>query len=347
MHEPTTTQPTCKECGQPLERKSRGPAPTYCSANCRAKAGNRRAKAEGRYQQWRQTARAKKQTQREANAKPCPYCGEPMLNPRRVQCGKPECKRLYTNERAKKFHSKWKAENGQRYNAKFTYEHTCEVCGKTWRSGNKNARYCSTSCTNTLARYERTCESCGKQWLAKQVTARWCSPECAAAWRTKINIERKLPVPLKERPPRAWCRLPERHPARLRIPRPRLFVQGNCLLCGQPFCAYSEVGTASYCSRRCQRKDAKDRRRARERSAYVEPVNRLTIFERDRWICQLCGKPTKPDAKVPHPLAPVLDHIIPLAAGGTHEQRNAQCAHFICNSRKRDRGSGEQLMLIG
>lgn len=73
----------------------------------------------------------------------------------------------------------------------------------------------------------------------------------------------------------------------------------------------------------------------------------MSVFERDRWTCQLCGKKIKRDAEVPHPLAPTIDHIIPLADDGTHEPANCQAAHFACNSRKRDRGGGEQLALVG
>jgi 5-methylcytosine-specific restriction endonuclease McrA len=38
--------------------------------------------------------------------------------------------------------------------------------------------------------------------------------------------------------------------------------------------------------------------------------------------------------RVPHPLAPTLDHIVPLARGGHHTRDNTQCAHFSCNTRK-------------
>ena len=92
---------------------------------------------------------------------------------------------------------------------------------------------------------------------------------------------------------------------------------------------------------------AKAKRRAVKKSAFVENVYRRKVFERDGWRCQLCRKPVKRDAVVPHPKAPVLDHIIPLAAGGTHEPANVQCAHYLCNSLKGDRGGGEQLLLIG
>jgi len=62
--------------------------------------------------------------------------------------------------------------------------------------------------------------------------------------------------------------------------------------------------------------------------------------------CHICNKAVKRDAVVPHPLAPTIDHVIPLAVGGTHEPLNCRCAHYICNARKGHRG-GEQLLLIG
>lgn len=92
---------------------------------------------------------------------------------------------------------------------------------------------------------------------------------------------------------------------------------------------------------------SKARRRAREKDAFVADVNRYEIFERDKWTCKLCHRKVNRRAVVPHPKAPVLDHVIPLAGDGTHEPANVQCAHFLCNSLKSDRGGGEQLMLIG
>jgi 5-methylcytosine-specific restriction endonuclease McrA len=58
------------------------------------------------------------------------------------------------------------------------------------------------------------------------------------------------------------------------------------------------------------------------------------VYARDGWTCGLCGGAVERDEVVPHPLAPVVDHVISLANGGTHEPANVQCAHFLCNSRK-------------
>lgn len=110
-----TTGQVCKECAAPLVRKGRGPAPTYCSAACRAKAGYKRSREDGRYAASLAESKAKNEARRKAEAKPCPYCGDPMTHPRRVQCGKPECKRLWTNERNLAWQRKYKAAAGQWY----------------------------------------------------------------------------------------------------------------------------------------------------------------------------------------------------------------------------------------
>lgn len=348
MTEATVQVPGCKHCGQPLVRKSRGgPAPSYCSAVCRARAKDERDKTNGKYEAFKAKLRAATAARREANAKPCPYCGDPMAHPRRVQCGKPECKRLWTNERMSRWQQDRKAKTGQWYGRTFTYERICEHCGESWITVNAQARFCSTACANRTRSYLAACQECGQAWSATRPEARWCTPRCKQAAHDQAEKERQrtawLPVPATM----TWCPIPARHPVRSATAGPRLFVQGNCIRCGAPFCVQSERGLASYCSLRCLKADDKAKRRALKRNAYVAHVYRSRIFERDKWTCMLCGKKTKKDESVPHPLAPVLDHIVPLSKGGTHEPANVQCAHFLCNSTKSDRGGGEQLMLIG
>ncbi|MBF6315035.1 HNH endonuclease [Nocardia farcinica] len=84
-----------------------------------------------------------------------------------------------------------------------------------------------------------------------------------------------------------------------------------------------------------------------QRKAFVANVSPRKVFERDRWKCHLCKRKVRRSAVVPHPLAPTIDHVIPLAKGGTHEPANCATAHYQCNSAKGDRDAGEQLALIG
>lgn len=79
----------------------------------------------------------------------------------------------------------------------------------------------------------------------------------------------------------------------------------------------------------------------------MAPVYRSEIYKRDRYLCHICGKKVRRKAQVPHPMAPTLDHLVPLALGGTHEPANVATAHFMCNSIKGDRLGGDQLALVG
>lgn len=212
----------------------------------------------------------------------------------------------------------WKQEYGKR--TKYTI--TCIVCHREHQSDRRDGKFCSDTCK------------------AAEYASRGFGPHCKIPafhaahqrWRGRL-----LPA----------VRMPE-HPVLASLANTlicRRWYSGQCQRCSTWF--VSDQPANRYCSARCAKGDARDRRRARQRQAFIARVYRRRIFERDRWHCRLCGKKVKRDAVVPHPLAPVLDHIIPLAKGGTHEPANVQCAHFLCNSRKSDGGHGEQLMLLG
>ncbi len=90
-------------------------------------------------------------------------------------------------------------------------------------------------------------------------------------------------------------------------------------------------------------------RRARLAAVPSEPYDRRYIFDRDKWICQLCKKRIYKKYVGHHPKAPSIDHQIPLELGGPDTPANVTAAHFGCNSAKRSRymPNGEQLMLLG
>lgn len=64
------------------------------------------------------------------------------------------------------------------------------------------------------------------------------------------------------------------------------------------------------------------------------------IYERDGGRCHLCRKP------VGRPAA-TMDHLVPVALGGSHTRANVALAHRSCNSSKKTAPRGEQLRLIG
>jgi 5-methylcytosine-specific restriction endonuclease McrA len=85
----------------------------------------------------------------------------------------------------------------------------------------------------------------------------------------------------------------------------------------------------------------RDRRRARLLGATVEAFDRLEVFDRDGWVCQICARPVDRSVQHPDPASVSLDHILPLSRGGEHSRVNCQTAHLICNLRKGARVDGD------
>lgn len=90
------------------------------------------------------------------------------------------------------------------------------------------------------------------------------------------------------------------------------------------------AGTSHYDQDPAEVLRAPKRRRAeRLRQAKRAPIDREAIFERDEWLCGICGEPVEADEAT-------LDHIVPISLGGADEPSNVRLAHFLCNSRRGD-----------
>lgn len=116
----------------------------------------------------------------------------------------------------------------------------------------------------------------------------------------------------------------------------------TCAACGKGF--YSPYPNKKYCSDTCKRKFKGQynniRSRCRKYGVFYDPkVTAKAVIERDGGICQICHKKCDENDRSwgsLGPKFPTVDHIIPLAKGGTHTWGNVQCACALCNSYKRD-----------
>jgi len=69
------------------------------------------------------------------------------------------------------------------------------------------------------------------------------------------------------------------------------------------------------------------------------------VFERNKkkifatqTVCGICGRPVDFTLDYLHPMAPCIDHIIPIAKGGhPSDLDNLQLAHRMCNRQKSDK----------
>jgi 5-methylcytosine-specific restriction endonuclease McrA len=196
-------------------------------------------------------------------------------------------------------------------------------------------------------KYTITCAHCGITAQVQQRKYIYCSQKCSAAAGSYANREKTWP--LSRRLPVIYVGTKQPLPEPVEPSRRRL-TSGSCRVCSRWFVSIRPHVTCSdpcYVEYRMQvRRRSRHRRRARQTSAYVSDVWRSRIFERDNYRCHICRRKTLPKQVVPHPRAPTIDHLVPLAQGGKHEPINCRTACFMCNCTKRDQGGGEQLLLI-
>lgn len=225
----------------------------------------------------------------------------------------------------------------------------CAVCRATFREERYGQRYCTIRCRNrrprqpkseaakerdrTRVRPPRDCDNCGATYQALHSghPSKYCSPTCWQASRRTV-----------------W-------------PSCRIYPT-TCSVCGAVWCSRTKRKT---CSTECSKKrniqsqldryrtdpEFRDRvlaqthaRRADKLGLGSKQVLLSYLIKRDRGVCGICHRPVRIKRG---PMRPSIDHIIPLSRGGTHELENVQLSHYRCNESKGNRGSGEQLLLLG
>jgi predicted nucleic acid-binding Zn ribbon protein len=175
----------------------------------------------------------------------------------------------------------------------------------------------------------RSCLQCGAP-ISGRKHKRYCSERCVTAGGKIAQAE--------WRRSHAEYRLEQK-----RLARKRPEVQAQRAAYHREYRKRPEVIEA----RRLAGRIRKHHYRALTRCATAEKFDPFEIFERDKWVCRLCGQPTvKSKRGTLDPRAPELDHIIPLSVGGLHVRTNVQCACHACNMKKRNRPLG-QLLMVG
>ena len=260
----------------------------------------------------------------------CEHCGVPISgDPRKRFCSK-SCK------------DKARIRPGKEAN--------CLECGKAFRfTPNKKGMFCSVSCSVKHRHADpewkakddaRRARQSNRQWLSKnqgafspvmdatclhcqkvhtksQGAGRVCSVECRQAdaeqhkmWNIRMFYDQPL-TQIKICPETGWLFKPEHN--------------------GQKY-ATREIAY------RVGKRVAKAKRRARKKNnGRMESIDPVEVFRSVDYVCQICACQTEEDKRgMVHDRAPQLDHIIPLAQGGTHTWGNVQCACRACNIAKSD-----------
>lgn len=208
-------------------------------------------------------------------------------------------------------------------------DRACGFCGAMFRCSTMARRkFCSDDC-RTQATRERIkaenkqrrefttliCPYCGSSFhVSSNFNQKYCSKSCSRK-ATRDNYSQQCSADGCARPVRArgMCSM---HYHRWR----RATV-------GEPNPVWDERRRANYELRRARKKT----------NGPVEKFLNVEVFERDDWLCGLCGEPVDKDLAWPDPMSASLDHITPLSRGGAHTLDNVQLAHLACNIRKNNK----------
>jgi len=278
--------------------------------------------------------------------------GAPLATPSNRTCG--QCEKQYTHL------PKWKFGrfcSSICHGQSLRIEKACEQCGAMFL-GCKRQRFCGKECVyKSHTTPNHTCAVCGIEFAHKHANGGknvCCSRECGfkyirqqanigkscyCEWKHCINCNK----PFQARTPKAvtCCKVekPEKQPRKCKDCG--ITVASFKHYCG--VCAHLRTKTKAKAFRKANRRTLKARRRAKKKSVVNAPVSLKAIVRAHGSICHICGVQVLIGVKG-GPMMPTMDHVVPLALGGWHDLLNLRVAHFICNSRKSDKYSG-QLML--
>lgn len=209
----------------------------------------------------------------------------------------------------------------------------CKICSISFsRSKNSKGFYCSHACRGLSLRtpielkqpvssriYAGYCATCTNAFVSKR-PKRYCATSCQPSAFTEYQYISLMKSVMR------------------------------CRTCAASYKPLSTGGTPSvYCSNECKcianrmhKRINKAKRKAVLVSVTIENVDPFKVFDRDKWICQLCGVHTPKRLRGTYEdIAPELDHIVPLSKGGDHSYVNTQCCCRCCNGEKSDKVVGQ------
>ncbi|MGC5078475.1 HNH endonuclease [Agrococcus sp. DT81.2] len=233
--------------------------------------------------------------------------------------------------------------------------HTCTECGHEFTPKHRSRKVCSDTCykardiRRSRETYARTREQRLATWRAKSLEERkqrppvtcgrcastfcyigvgaikkFCDP-CARERQRELNRGHrftKKPAPCKH----AGCdrSVNSRGMCAMHY---RQWMKANGLWKPAPSDGWTDARKAQHARRKALKRGA----------AGAVTFKREDIFKRDGHMCMLCWCPLDMEATYPDPKSPTIDHIVPLAKGGSHTPENVQAACARCNVRKSDR----------
>lgn len=274
----------------------------------------------------------------------CIVCGVSFEKNHNAQkCCSKECSEIHKKEYDRQKQKEYRTE-------KAIYTKTCKGCGSEFRTYTEKQLFCCQQCARKHRKYKKICVICGKEYISGQKNSLFCSPECRYQYQketgcNKIHTQickycgRSFNSAVKQR---TYC-------SEECANKDKTKHDSICINCEKEF-TKDKRKSGKFCSRECflnfiggnkwanknhnKLDDSTSIRRAKKFNVKYEHIDPLEIYERDNWICKICGKPVDGNLAYPNPMSASLDHIKALSRGGTHTKDNVQLAHLLCNIKK-------------
>ena len=208
---------------------------------------------------------------------------------------------------------------------------------------------------NTHSKVLIRCRQCGGEYermyaiIRKQLEGKYPNePECPCCKRKEIERREKEEHERIEREAHEKARLKaERDSRRISNELARRLAIHVCKNCGQAFCIEcSGYNSETYCSEKCQKryvnriKNEKRMDRLKHREHDTD-ITLEKLFKRDGGVCYICGELCQwsdieeiDGTMVAGEHYPSIDHVRPVAKGGTHTWNNIRLACRHCNTLK-------------
>lgn len=210
----------------------------------------------------------------------------------------------------------------------------CQHCGAEFTVLRDRKTFCSRDCNyahKTLDRLTRPATS-PKVYLPKPKTT--CPLTIVScAWCLKVMVSRNRRKTCSDNCRLQWQKAEAQRRDRTQPKTTWAMRSWKCWVCGTEFMHPEYVQDARYCSKRCRRALRGGHiERARLFGVPWVAFDPHTVYERDGWVCGICGDQVDMFAKWPDQMCASLDHVVPMSKGGSHTPDNSRLAHWLCNS---------------
>ena len=296
----------------------------------------------------------------------CYYQYIPVLQLKRyIPCK--SCKKLFLPRwKYAKYCSRTCYRFARSHNSETIRERTCATCNKVFKvkpwQRHTRKTYCSKKCQNqsTTKHWEMVpCENCSKLIRRTynptlKIYARFCSKPCFYEWQRNHPLDfssgvgkptvrcikrclvcgKKMSL-LKSQVRREYCSKPC---MRKRISSGAIWSKYHpaCVQCGTTTVKHKGRGYCKECWKTSEWYRAKNSKKMAKRRGAEIKGDITPQFLRELWeatnMCAECGKVMENHSQYPY--GRHLDHILPIALGGTHTKDNVRYIHAYCNVRR-------------